>query len=262
MSYRAKKRLGQNFLVDNNVLTKIASLVRTNSGLPLVEIGPGKGALTSELAPLVKELTAVEFDDDVIRHLTKTLKSLGNVKLVQGDFLKYEPESDKILLVGNIPYNITSPVIDWCINHRDKIAQVVLMVQKELADRITAGSGNRNWSPLSIMSQLFFETKLAFLVGPEAFDPPPKVTSAVIELTPRDSELPEHFDKFEFIVRLAFWKRRKQLINNLVPEIVPTAELMKESLDSLGFDRRIRAEQMSIDDFLKLTELIVDRNLI
>jgi 16S rRNA (adenine1518-N6/adenine1519-N6)-dimethyltransferase len=260
--YRAKKRFGQNFLSSEQIARRIVELLEP--GFPIVEIGPGRGALTVPLAEMGESLIAVEFDRDLINHLKKVTAGYGNVAVVNADFLTFEPPKDLVefSLIGNIPYNITSPVIDWCLRYRNRLHQVVLMVQKELARRITSQPGSKDWSPLSIFTQLAFETEYRFEVSPRAFIPPPEVTSAVVDLRPRSRELPADYAAFERVIRASFRHRRKLLKNNLVPDIIPDDTAAHDILEHIGLSGRSRAEQVTIDQFLKLTHYLLSRNMI
>ena len=263
--YRAKKRLGQNFLTSQQTIQQIIDLVDVKSGLPIIEIGPGRGALTVPLADTGATFIAVEFDRDLIGYLEKLTGSYPNATIVNTDFLKYEPDPDlypRYILVGNIPYNITSPVIDWCTRYHGRLSQVVLMVQQELAARITSSPGSKDWSPLAIFTQLHFDARHCFNVSPEDFDPQPAVSSTVIELTTREFELPVDAIALDRVVRSAFKQRRKLLVNNLVVGTEIGPDQVREALDHVGLDRKCRAEQVSIDGFLKLTEYLTSRNMI
>ena len=260
--YRAKKRFGQNFLNSEQIARRIVGLLEP--GFPIIEIGPGRGALTVPLAETGQPLMAVEFDRDLIDYLEKITADYENVTVVNADFLTFKPSENltRFSVIGNIPYNITSPVIDWCIDRYDCLNQVVLMVQKELARRITSQPGGKDWSPLSIFTQLVFEAIYRFEVPPRAFTPPPEVTSAVIDLRPRPRELPADFAAFERVVRTSFQHRRKQLKNNLVPDIIPDDSTAYEIFQHTGLSRQSRAEEVSIDQFLKLTHYLVSRNML
>jgi len=169
------------------VLDRIVTLINASSATTIVEIGPGQGALTIPLAKSGARLVAVEFDRDLIDPLGKKLAKYPNSKVVQQDFLDFVPDESLggFVLGGNIPYNITSPVIDWCIAQVDRLERVILMVQREMGKRIAGRPGTKDWSPLSIMTQLNFDVKYEFEVKPASFTPPPDVHSVVITMTPR-----------------------------------------------------------------------------
>jgi 16S rRNA (adenine1518-N6/adenine1519-N6)-dimethyltransferase len=263
--YHPKKRLGQHFLTSKEIIDRIIERINPKPGQNIIEIGPGRGVLTVPLAQSGASVLAVEFDEDLMRHLKKTLSKFPNVKILCLDFLEFDPDPDifsSFKLVGNIPYNITSPVIDWCVRHHAVIDSAVLMVQKEIAGRLAAVPKSKDWSPLSIFTQLYFTVKTLFEVPPESFHPLPKVVSGVIELVPKIKIRVGDFARFEKVVRQAFVQRRKFLLNNLVPELIPDNDSAREIISELGFGETVRAEELSIDQFLKLTNCLVTHNII
>jgi len=263
--YRAKKRLGQNFLKTKSTIDRVISLAAPERGDTIIEIGPGRGALTLPLAESGATLWAVEFDRDLIEYLTSLLSDHARVRLVNADFLQFDPVAEKLdrfKLVGNLPYNITSPVIDWCLRYRDRLACVVLMVQRELGGRISGSPGSKDWSPLSVFTQSAFAVERCFDVAPSHFHPRPEVTSTVLRLTPRSGERIETGGAFQRVVRASFRHRRKLLVNNLVPDIIPTAAQAGEILAPLGLGGSARAEAVTIDQFLNLTTALVCRKLV
>ena len=262
---RPKKRLGQHFLKSPDIVRKILDLVRPQVGLIIVEIGPGRGALTLPLVASGAEVVAVEFDLDAARYLIQRLAKKSNLKVVNQDFLKFEPDRlglTKFTLVGNLPFNITSPVIDWAINHHSMIERACFMVQKEMAARLAARPNSKDWSPLSIFTQLHFEVVHCFDVAPEHFQPKPKVTSTVITLTPKEKVQIKHFAQFEKVVRTSFRHRRKLLVNNLVPDIISQAQAAREILRELGLPENCRAEQLTTAQFLTLTERLIAHKIL
>ncbi|UCC45593.1 MAG: ribosomal RNA small subunit methyltransferase A [Candidatus Zixiibacteriota bacterium] len=264
-AYRAKKRLGQSFLTSAAVISKIVDLVDPKTDQKLVEIGPGRGALTLELAQRVDRLLAVEFDRDLVGYLGKLVREYDSVEIVNADFLTLIPDEYNLTefsLIGNIPYNITTPVIDWCVKYRTRLNHVILMIQKELADRIGGKPGSKNWAPLSIFTQLYFDVARRFEVPPSAFHPRPKVYSAVIELSPRRETVAVDHARLERLVRASFRHRRKLLLNNLVPEPIPDPAISKEILGILGLPEKCRAEELTIEQFLELTNELSARNIL
>ena len=264
-AYHPKKRLGQHFLVSESIVNRIIDLVDPSNDKTIIEIGPGRGALTGPLAKSGADFIAIEFDSDVIGYLKKLLSPYPNARLLNLDFLLFEPGSDHFTtftLVGNLPYNITSPVIDWCVRHHRMIDRCVFMVQQEMARRITASPPSKDWSPLAIFTQLWFEVKYCFDVSSEHFRPRPKVTSAVIELVARGSAVLDIPDVFEEVVRQAFAHRRKLLVNNLVPSIIPDSTTASSIWDKLSLDRSVRAEELPTDVFLALTRELISRNIL
>ncbi|MBU8932846.1 MAG: 16S rRNA (adenine(1518)-N(6)/adenine(1519)-N(6))-dimethyltransferase RsmA [candidate division Zixibacteria bacterium] len=258
--YHAKKRLGQNFLKSREIIERIVELVAPTQGDSIIEIGPGRGSLTLPLAESGASITAVEFDRDVIGYLEKLLRKWPNAKIVNQDFLSFDPGEageGPHKLIGNLPYNITSPALAWVTENRKSVHRAVFMVQKEVGQRVAASPGNKNWSPLSIFTQLSFDVHLCFDVAPEHFQPPPKVTSCVIELTPIKKPVAVvHEQLFERVVRTGFRQRRKLLSNNLAPDLLPDTGSVRKLLAQAGLAEDVRAEEVSIAGFLKLTECL------
>ncbi len=262
---RAKKRLGQNFLTSNDIIKQIIEAIAPRADDTIIEVGPGKGALTVPLAESGAKIIAVEFDRDLADYAKENLKKFTNVTILQKDFLKFEPkelELAKFKLCGNLPFNITSPVIDWIVTHRSHIQRAVIMMQKEVALRLASKPNSKDWSPLAIFTQLHFDIQILFNVGPQHFLPSPKVTSAVVELIPKAGVEIRRYTEFEQLVRASFRQRRKQLINNLVPIFIPTVPKAEEIFGQLGLNRKVRAEEVSTEKFLELTELMAERNLL
>lgn len=262
---RAKKKLGQNFLISQEIIAKIIDMISPRPGETVVEIGPGKGALTIPLAESGAKIVAVEFDIPLCHYLEQALKSRTNVTVIQKDFLKFIPQEyglSSFKLCGNLPFNISSPVIEWIVQHRAMIKKAIIMIQREVALRLASKPGGKNWSPLAIFTQLHFDINYRFSVPPEHFQPSPKVTSAVVELIPKKSIEIGNYDSFEKLVRASFKQRRKQLINNLVPAIIPSVKAAEVVYQQLGFQRSVRAEEIDTPQFLELTELLVKHKLL
>ncbi len=263
--YHAKKRLGQNFLKSETIVRRIIETLDIRDGDTIVEVGPGRGALTLPMAAGGARIVAVEFDRDMMGYLGKLLRGHDNVSVVNADFLTFEPAEhgvDRFKLVGNLPFNLSSPVMEWTARHVDRIDRAVFMVQKEVAERICGSPGGKDWSPLGIFTQLGYDARISFEVGPKNFSPPPKVMSAVIELTPRAEGTENVTPEFEQVVRASFRQRRKQLVNNLSPEPVADTGQLREILSELSLPANIRAEELSIDDFFNLTRRLVARRLL
>jgi 16S rRNA (adenine1518-N6/adenine1519-N6)-dimethyltransferase len=260
--YRAKKRLGQNFLHSKEIITRIVSLVDPRPGELVIEIGSGRGALTVPLAESGARVLAVEYDNDLVGYLSKLTRPFENVSVIHADFLNFEPPGEQFTLVGNIPYNITSPVLDWCFRFHEKIDSVYLMVQRELARRITAQPATKSWSPLSIMTQLFFESLYEFDVPPDSFRPPPKVTSAVVRLVRHPSAPSADLARLGTVVRASFGHRRKLLVNNLSPELAASPEQLRSILKRMSLPEKVRAEELTLDQFLSLTEQLRRDNIV
>jgi len=264
-AYRPKKRLGQHFLRSPHVIQSILDLLQCGPDTRLVEVGPGRGALTRPLAETGARLVAVEFDRDLIGYLHKLVGRLPNVEIVNADFLTFEPDETSLptfSLVGNLPYNITTPVLDWCIIYRRRLVRAVLMVQRELGARIAAGPHTRDWSPLAICTQLHFKVERRFDVPPDSFRPVPRVSSTVIELLPIATTVDIDLSLVSRVVRASFGHRRKLLVNNLVPDVIGSAEIAKQVLSDLSLPATCRAEELSIAQFLQLTRYLVAHNIL
>ena len=260
--YRAKKRFGQNFLKSPEIIKKIVRAVNPQPNEQIIEIGAGRGAITYPLAESGAHITAIEFDNDLIGYLTKLLSKFSNTTIIHTDFLLYQPEFAPYKLIGNLPYNITSPVIEWACKNKESITSAYFMTQKEVALRISATPDNKDWSPLAIFTQLYFEIDILFHISAEHFSPPPKVESSLIKLTPKKELVIEHREEFEEIVRAAFVRRRKTLLNNLSESFEIESEELKKVFEECAISEKVRAEQISIENFLKLTNLFVKYNIL
>ncbi len=260
--YRAKKRFGQNFLKSPEVIQKIIDAVNPQPDSHVIEIGAGRGAITLPLAETEATITAIEFDNDLIGYLTKLLSKFQNVEIIHTDFLKYEPDFKNYILVGNLPYNITTPVIEWACERRNDIHSAFFMTQKEVALRLSAEPHSKDWSPLAIFTQLYFDIELLFHISAKHFSPPPKVESSIVKLIPKQNVQIENAELFEQVVRAAFSQRRKTLLNNLTLSLILKSDENKLILKECNLDEKIRAEQISIESFLKLTNLFVIRNIL
>ena len=264
---RPRKRLGQSFLRDGNVVRKIVASAGLEPVDTVVEIGAGLGVMTAEIAALVKRVLAVEVDPNLIPVLNDVLKDTRNVRIVQQDVLTYdfsqaasELNVERIKILGNIPYSISSPILFHLLDYRRVISRAVLMVQKEVAERICAKAGTKSYGIPSVLTAVYAKTSLAFTVPAGCFYPEPKVTSAVIVIDFRSEPLCLITDEafFQQIVRLAFSSRRKTLMNNLrhSPNAICSEECLQRILESLGLDLRIRGEALSPEQFIALSNAI------
>lgn len=256
---RPLKKFGQNYLRDQNILNKIVNLISPQQTDNIVEIGPGTGALTQKLVESKCRLTAVEIDRRVIDELKSEFPS---VNFIENDFLKVELEhllrqsDDKLRVVGNIPYNLTSPILFKMIENNRIVNDSVLMVQYEVAKRMTAKPGVKDYGILAVILSFFTIVKLIFRVSPNVFYPKPKVESTVVHLTFKNIEQNQFFQKtFIKAVKAAFGKRRKMLRNSLSNSIF--AEI---NFSECGIDISKRAEQLSLDDFLLLTQFVLEKS--
>ncbi len=260
--YRAKKRLGQNFLISEIIINQIVDEINPQAEDNIIEIGPGRGSLTLKLAESGARVIAIEYDHDLIGYLKKLFRKKENVKIINQDFLTYQPSLKKFKLLGNLPYNLTSPIINWTIKHRTEVVSALFMLQKEVAERVSSNPGSKDWSPLAIFTQLFFEVSICFIVSKESFSPSPKVSSAVIKLVPKKKTIENIPQEFEQVVRAAFKQRRKLLVNNLAMIFKKSNREIKEIVEATKLPPKVRAEQVTTGQFLKLTELLKMSNIL
>jgi len=244
--YTLKKSLGQHFLRDENISRKIISALRETAFTQLLEVGPGAGALTKYLLELEGiDLRAVELDEEKVRYLQDTYPVLKG-KILHASILDLEkPFAGKFTVIGNFPYNISSQILFKMLDWKDDLGVMIGMFQKEVAQRVAAKEGNKVYGVISVLIQAFFDVEYLFEVSEQCFNPPPKVKSAVIRLMPRPAPDFRNEKKFFLLVKTAFNQRRKTLRNAVKPLFETTA------LQDPIFDKR--AEQLSIDDFARLT---------
>lgn len=247
---KPKKHLGQHFLVDKNIAAKIASFI-TYSG-NVLEIGPGKGMLTEYILKKYPEnLWVAEIDSESVEYL-KANGILPSEKILEHDILSLnfnEYFTEPITLTGNLPYNISSPIMFKLLENRQLIKEAVFMVQKEVAERICEKHGSKTYGILSVLLQAYYQPKYLFSVNESVFFPKPNVKSAVFKLTALPERNQEFNEKrFIQIVKAGFNQRRKTLSNSLKSIIKPDADL--------GRFAGLRAEQLSVDDFIELTQLL------
>lgn len=246
--YTLKKSLGQHFLRDENVARKIVETLHHEPFTHLLEVGPGAGALTRHLLEMESEIIefrAVELDEEKIRYLVATWPALEG-KIIHASILDIErPFDSSFTVIGNFPYNISSQILFKMLDWRKDLQSMVGMFQKEVAQRVAAKKGNKTYGVLSVLIQAFFKVEFLFEVHEQCFNPPPKVKSAVIRLTPRPAPAFRDEKSFFQLVKTAFSQRRKTLRNAIRP-------LFEESiLKDPFFDKR--AEQLSVEDFADLT---------
>ncbi|MBI4708440.1 MAG: ribosomal RNA small subunit methyltransferase A [Candidatus Omnitrophica bacterium] len=265
MYKKPKKRLGQNFLIDKNVLQKICNACNIVSSDIVVEIGPGRGELTSLLVQIPKKIYAIEKDLDLIQGLKDRFAENNNLEIINQDILKvelkdiYQTHKKKIKLIGNIPYNISSPIIEYLINNRDFIDNAFFTVQKEFAQRLTASSGSKLYGSLSCFAQYYSNPKIIFGISRNCFRPVPKVDSSFIRIDIKN-ELPldkTSEKKFFEITRASFNQRRKTLRNSLSKFI--SQDILDDFFKISGLDINTRPEKMLIKDFLTLTKLVISK---
>jgi len=260
MQHRAKKRLGQNFLVDPDVIQRIVDCIKPLPDDSIIEIGPGLGAITLPILKRVKHLDVIEFDKDIIPKLLLNCSYPSDLKIHEIDVLKFDfttfhggsSHKDKLRIVGNLPYNISTPVLFLLLQHRHVVKDMHFMLQKEVVDRITSSPGNKNYGRLSVMIQSYFNVTPLFTVPGHAFDPAPKVESAILRLEPIAYEKtePPDYKILEELVRTSFSQRRKTLRNTL-KNLCSTGQL-----NAAGIDPGQRAESVPLGNYLKLHDIL------
>ena len=255
---RADKKLGQNFLIDENVVHQIVAAVELSEADTVLEVGPGIGTLTQGLAESKARVVAVELDTRLLPVLATTLNGYDNVRVVHGDILKVnimeEVGAPSFKVCANLPYYITTPIIFALLEKRLPMERLVAMVQKEVAERMAAQPGGKEYGALSVAIQYYTEPKIAFIVPPTSFIPAPAVDSAVIVCKRREKPPVEVCDEGLFfrVVKAAFSLRRKMLSNSLKNMGIKSEQVAKW-LELAGVDGKRRAETLSLEDFAKLT---------
>ena len=257
MSHQARKRFGQHFLTSSDTIEQIVSAIAPREGETIVEIGPGQAAITTPLAALATNLHAIEFDRDLIAKLKQRFRDRDNVVFHEADVLQFDFSTlgDELRIVGNLPYNISTPLLFHLLTFRDIVTDMHFMLQKEVVDRMSAVPGAKDFGRLTIMLGCQLEVVPLFDVTPDAFSPPPKVMSSVVRMRP----LPRnHFDiqdmaKLEQIVKQAFSRRRKTLRNALQGLASET------DIADAGLDPGKRPEQIPIDSWINLANLLGNR---
>jgi 16S rRNA (adenine1518-N6/adenine1519-N6)-dimethyltransferase len=252
LEHRARKRFGQNFLEDSGVISAIGNAISPQPNDHIVEIGPGLGALTSELIGRAKQLTLIELDRDLLPKLEQKFNHQDAWSILSADALEVDfselAGSSQIRVVGNLPYNISTPLIFHLLEYAERIKDMHFMLQKEVVLRLTAKPGTGAWGRLSLMVQYFCETEFLLEVPPEAFNPAPKVVSAVVRLTPRTPPYPaKDLNQLELVIKTAFAQRRKTLRNTL------KSMFNTEQLIELGIDPGARAETLSLEQYVNLS---------
>jgi len=253
-THRARKRFGQNFLHDARVIDRIVRAISPKSGQCIVEIGPGQGALTVPLLEAAQPLHAVELDRDLAAWLNQQLKARGLI-LIEADALAFDFTSlmidgERLRIVGNLPYNISTPLMFHLLAQRHVIHDMHFMLQKEVVERLAAEPGNKDYGRLSVMTQYLCEVQPLFDVPPEAFNPPPKVTSAIVRLVPHQDVNPHgdtETDALDKLLRCAFHSRRKTLRNNL------KALLDTSQMDAIDINWGLRPEQLTVAEYVHLS---------
>ncbi|QWD90583.1 16S rRNA (adenine(1518)-N(6)/adenine(1519)-N(6))-dimethyltransferase RsmA [Polynucleobacter sp. MWH-Braz-FAM2G] len=254
--HRARKRFGQNFLQDNGIIYSIVSLINPSSDMHVIEIGPGLGALTLPLLSSLDQLDLLEIDRDLVAFWNE--KNLKGLNVIEGDALKFDflawaqnrlSKQGLCKVVGNLPYNISSPLLFHLVSAANFIDEQVFMLQAEVVERMVAKAGSSDFSRLSVMLQARYDMELVLEVPPEAFEPHPKVNSAVVRMIPRrDFSLTEvQWSSLEKIVAAAFSQRRKMLRTNL--------QVFSEQLGLTDEELKSRAQDISVDRYIEWAKI-------
>jgi len=257
-----RKRLGQHFLIDQNIVRKIVSVAALQPHEVVFEIGPGRGALTRVLCERAAKVIAVEIDRSLARYLAATQANNTALELHHGDALEFACDTlpNGTVVIANLPYSVSIPLIFRLLQERHRISRMVLMVQREVAERMTATPGSRHYGVLSVMSRYYAEPRKAFAVPAGCFRPVPDVDSAVVTLVSRpDPHGDGHVDRvFTQIVRGAFAHRRKTLVNSWRDEGWDQT-MVRQILEQAGIDPRRRAETLAVQEFMTLAHSVCAR---
>jgi 16S rRNA (adenine1518-N6/adenine1519-N6)-dimethyltransferase len=259
-----RKRWSQHFLVDRNILNKVIRTAQVEKEDVVLEVGPGLGEMTLALARQVKRVIAIEIDPKLVAILNKKMKDYPNVEVVKGDILKVDfrqflkREGHPIKVVANLPYQISTPLLFRFIESKEAFSTFTLMLQKEVAERMVAPPGRKEYGPLSIFIQIFLDVSIRFFIKPSAFFPPPKVESAVVHMVWKEKPMIETNDEewFKRVVRACFGYRRKTLVNALKHSELFLPEPVELKMEAIGIDPRRRPETLTIQEFAGLAEAL------
>jgi 16S rRNA (adenine1518-N6/adenine1519-N6)-dimethyltransferase len=258
---RPKKSLGQHFLLDKNIIDKIINVAHIMPGDTVVEIGPGRGSMTSRLADVSGKLIAIELDNRLYTHLKEDLKGIANLELIHEDALgfAYEDIPGEFKVVANLPYYISTPMIFRLMEVKEKITSMTLMLQKEVAERIIAAPGTKEYGVLSISVGYYCHPRIEFYVSRNSFSPKPNVDSAVLTLLSRKapSVLVSDISLYFKTVRASFSSRRK-VLKNALRVLGFSDELIGLALEKSGIDPKRRGETLSIEEFAGLSDTLFD----
>ena len=264
MHIKPKKSLGQNFLIDKNIQNKIIGACSLSKEDIILEIGSGTGELAAGISEYVKKVYALEIDPRLLHELEQKLGSTSNCQIIKSDILKFDISNflrengikQKIKVIGNIPYYISSPIIEHLISYRHNISQAFITVQKEFAQRVVACSGSKEYGSFSCFVQYYAQAKIIFKIKNVCFKPVPKVSSCFLSLRFRDKSAVEVKDEEFFfrLIRAGFNQRRKTLRNSL-SGFMPQGRL-QEFLNSAGIDKNVRPEELSLEQFANLSNYL------
>jgi 16S rRNA (adenine1518-N6/adenine1519-N6)-dimethyltransferase len=259
-----KKRLGQHFLVDRNILNKVIRTAQVQKEDVVLEVGPGLGEMTIALACQAKKVIAIEIDSKLVAILNEKMKNYPNVEVVKSDILKVDfnpflkKEGHPIKVVANLPYQVSTPLLFRFIESKEAFSTFTLMLQKEVAERMVAPPGGKEYGPLSIFIQMFSDVSIRFFIKPSAFFPPPKVESAVVQMVWKEKPIIElqNGEWFKKVVKACFGYRRKTLVNALKHSELTLPESIELKMEAIGIDPRRRPETLTIPEFVSLAKVL------
>ncbi len=255
----AKKELGQNFLIDENAIKKIVESINIKENDKVLEIGPGLGALSDELVNISNDLTLVEYDQKFVNFLISSYRDKNNVKIIKSNILHFKDYSfNKI--IGNLPYYISTEILEYLFKHFDKINQMVFMVQSEFLNRILANKG-KDYAPLNILINYRYNIEKLFIVKKTSFFPIPNVDSVVFKITIKDNTSFAYSLLLYKVANILFKNRRKTIYNNLKPLFKDTDEL-ELFLNELNLKENLRAEELDLSTYLKITDKLLENKKI
>jgi 16S rRNA (adenine1518-N6/adenine1519-N6)-dimethyltransferase len=256
---KAKKKYGQNFLVDKGVISKIIEAINPNNSEKILEIGPGLGALTLQILNKIEHIDVVEIDPDMVKALREKIPS-SNITIFASNILEMNNdiigEYDKV--IGNLPYYISSEILLKMIKTINNQKDLHFMLQKEVAERIASSTHLKSYGRLSVMLQYFFDIELLFDIQPESFSPPPKVTSSLVRLIPKKNHANKvkNIKNFEKLLKIAFSQKRKTIKNNLKPI------LNDGDLNILEINPQDRAEMLTLSDFVRIENYVFHKKIL
>ena len=259
-----RKKWGQHFLADKNILKKVIKTAEIEKEDIVLEVGPGLGEMTQALAHEARKVIAVEIDPRLVEILRIKLADIPNVEIIQSDILKFDvrkhlgSEKHPVKVVANLPYQISTPLLFHFIDSRDLFSALILMLQREVAERMVAPPGKKTYGPLSVLIQSVADVSICFTVKPSAFFPPPEVETAVIRLSWKKSPMiaPEQEDGFRAVVKGCLGYRRKTLANALKYSNLVLPENLEKRLEEMGIDPRRRPETLSVQEFVGLASVL------
>jgi len=259
-----RKKWGQHFLADKNILKKVIKTAEIEKEDIVLEVGPGLGEMTQALAHEARKVIAVEIDPRLVEILRIKLADIPNVEIIQSDILKFDvrkhlgSEKHPVKVVANLPYQISTPLLFHFIDSRDLFSALILMLQREVAERMVAPPGRKTYGPLSVLIQSVADVSICFTVKPSAFFPPPEVETAVIRLSWKKSPMiaPEQEDGFRAVVKGCLGYRRKTLANALKHSNLLLQENLEKRLEEIGIDPRRRPETLSVQEFVGLASVL------